>query len=129
MIGDIEAAKESLARAEQIGHEPLDGEPRVLKLQDVNFEYPGAERPSVADVDLSVPMGTTLGLVGPSGAGKSTLIDILLGLLIPTSGTIQVDDQPLEDVLGAWRSRVGCVRRHVALFNSTIAHNNALTSG
>ena len=127
VIGDIEAAKGYLARAEQIGHEPLDGEPRVLKLQDVNFEYPGAERPSVADVDLSVPMGTTLGLVGPSGAGKSTLIDILLGLLIPTSGTIQVDDQPLEDVLGAWRSRVGYVPQHVALFNGTIAQNVALT--
>src|SRR5690606_7175166 len=77
--------------------------------------------------DGTIPFGSTLGVVGASGAGKSTLIDILLGLLTPTSGTIRIGSQDLVDVMGAWRSRVGYVPQDVALFDATIAQNVALT--
>lgn len=127
VIGDIEAAQGYLERAEQIGHTPLEGEPKHLELRNVSFTYPGANKPSVSHVNLSVPIGATLGLVGPSGAGKSTLVDILLGLLIPSEGTIEVDGKPLENVLSAWRNRVGYVPQHVALFNGSVAQNVALS--
>jgi ABC-type bacteriocin/lantibiotic exporter with double-glycine peptidase domain len=71
-------------------------------------------------------MGSTLGVVGSSGAGKSTLTDLLLGLLVPTGGTVQIDGRNLEDVLAAWRSRVGYVPQEVALFDGTIGQNVAL---
>ena len=127
VIGDIEAAQGYLERAERIGHTPLVGDPKLLELRNVSFTYPGANIPSVSNVNLSVPIGATLGLVGPSGAGKSTLVDILLGLLIPSEGTIEVDEMPLEEVLAAWRHRVGYVPQHVALFNGSVAQNVALS--
>lgn len=129
VVGDIEASHGYVARAEQVGHDPLPAETRELELRDVAFSYPGSERASLDGVSLTIPIGTTLGIVGPSGAGKSTLIDILLGLLTPTGGSIEIDGEPLENVLSAWRSRVGYVPQHVALFNGTIAQNVALSWG
>lgn len=127
VIGDIEAAEGYLAHAESTGRQALAREPERLRLRGVAFTYPTADVPAVHDVDLDLPMGSTLALVGVSGAGKSTLVDILLGLLVPSQGTIDVDGQPLEDVLGAWRSRVGYVPQDVSLFDGTIAQNVALT--
>lgn len=98
-----------------------------LTLTDVGFTYPGAEAPAVDGVSLRLPFGTTLALVGESGSGKSTLVDLILGLLEPGRGTIAVDGTPLPEVIRSWRSRVGYVPQQVALFDSTIAHNVALT--
>jgi ABC-type multidrug transport system fused ATPase/permease subunit len=81
----------------------------------------------VRGIDLAVPIGTSVALVGASGAGKSTLIDLLLGLIVPSHGSIDVDGLPLPDVLADWRSRVGYVPQDVTLFNGTIAQNVALT--
>lgn len=127
VMGDIDQAAGYLERAEKIGHEPLASEPRVLELRDVEFTYPNSSAPAVSGIDLVVPMGSTVGLVGSSGAGKSTLVDILLGLLVPSSGSILIDGVPLEGVLADWRSRVGYVPQDVALFDGTVAENVALS--
>ena len=127
VIGDIKAAEGYIANAETVGRAPLDREPEILTLRGVAFSYPGTREPAVRDVDLDVPMGSTLALVGRSGAGKTTLVDILLGLLEPSEGTIALDGRPLGDVLAAWRSRVGYVPQDVALFDATLAQNVALT--
>lgn len=127
VIADIRAAAGYLHEYEAMGHDPLPTDPRTLHIQGVSFEYPGAERPAVQDIDLTVPLGSSLALVGGSGAGKSTLVDLVLGLLTPTSGTIDIDDRDLGDVVHAWRSRVGYVPQEVTLFDGTIAQNVALT--
>ncbi|WP_237767597.1 ATP-binding cassette domain-containing protein [Serinicoccus sp. CUA-874] len=97
--------------AERLGTEPLPEEPRLLALREVAFTYPGSAEPALRDVDLDVPLGSSVALVGASGAGKSTLVDVLLGLLTPSAGEIRVDDAPLPEVLGAWRARVATCRR------------------
>lgn len=127
VISDIEAAEGYLERAERIGHEPLTSDPRSLVLSDVAFTYPGSEHPALRDVSLTLPIGSTLALVGSSGAGKSTLVDLILGLLEPTEGTVRLDDRNLHDVMAAWRSKVGYVPQDVALFDGTIAQNVALS--
>jgi len=126
-ITDIDAAQGYLERAERVGHEPIVGTPRVLHLTNVAYHYPDHEKPAVSHIDLEIPMGSTIALVGSSGAGKTTLVDILLGLLVPTSGRIAIDGQNLEDVLADWRSRVGYVPQEVALFDGTVAQNVALS--
>ncbi|MGN7948266.1 ABC transporter ATP-binding protein [Microbacterium sp. 22215] len=127
VISDINAAEGYIARAERIGHEPLDGEPERLVLENVAFTYPGGEVPALSGVNLNLPMGSTLALVGSSGAGKSTLVDLILGLLEPTEGSVRLDDQNLHDVMAAWRSKVGYVPQDVALFDGSIAQNVALS--
>jgi ABC-type multidrug transport system fused ATPase/permease subunit len=127
VIDDIEESHGYIARAELIGHDPIEGEPRDLVLSGVGFTYPGSSTPALRDVNLRVPLGSTLGLVGSSGAGKTTLVDLLLGLLVPSDGTIELDGVPLEGVLAAWRSRVGYVPQEVAIFDGTIGQNVALS--
>lgn len=105
----------------------LPAAPRMLELSRIGFSYPRSASPVLEDLDLSIPLGSSLGLVGPSGAGKSTLIDILVGLLVPTKGSITVDGVPLADIIHSWRSRIGYVPQSVTLFDGTIGQNVALT--
>lgn len=127
VIFDLKASQLYLSVAEKLGQQPLKETPKMLALSDVSFSYPGHEdTPAVHDIDLQIPIGSSLALVGSSGAGKSTIVDILLGLLVPQKGTIALDGQDLKDVLAAWRSRVGYVPQDVSLFDGTIAQNVAL---
>lgn len=129
VISDIEASKRFRADREVLGNATLPGAPRLLELDEVSFSYPGSDAPAVHGLNLRVPMGSTVGVAGASGAGKSTLIDLLLGLLTPTSGRIRIDGEPVEEVMAAWRRHVGYVPQEVTLFDGTIAQNIALTWG
>lgn len=127
VLGDLASFDEYRERTENLGKERLDKDPDELRLQGVTFTYPSREDPAVNDVSMTIRTGTRVGIVGESGSGKSTLVDIILGLLIPQSGEIHVDEQRLEDVLGEWRLKVGYVPQDVSLFDGTIAQNVALT--
>jgi ABC-type multidrug transport system fused ATPase/permease subunit len=127
VINDITASKSYIENAERVGKDPIADQPLSLDLRGVQFTYPGSSTPAVTGVDLSLPMGSSLALVGSSGSGKTTLVDILLGLLVPSEGEIELDGEPLEKVLAAWRSRVGYVPQDVSLFDASVAQNVALT--
>lgn len=129
VLADIRQSRSYIERAEVIGHEPLGETPRVLRFESAGFTYPGSDVAAVSGVDLEIPLGSSVGIVGSSGSGKTTLVDMLLGLLSPTEGRIMVDDADLDDVMAAWRRRVGYVPQDVALFDGTIAQNVALTWG
>lgn len=67
-----------------------------LRLADVGYQYPGNQAPSLAEITLDIPAGTSVAVVGENGAGKSTLIKLIQGLYRPSSGRITVDGRPLE---------------------------------
>jgi len=127
VLEDIAQSRVYIERAEVIGHDPIAGEPRTLRIEGAAFTYPSSEAPAISGVDLEIVLGTSVGIVGSSGSGKTTLVDMLLGLLSPTEGRIMLDEQNLDDVMAAWRSRVGYVPQDVALFDGTVAQNVALT--
>ena len=127
VLEDIAQSRSYIERAEVIGHEPIEGDPRVLRLEHAAFTYPSSDTPAISGLDLEIPLGTSVGIVGSSGSGKTTLVDMLLGLLSPTEGRIMLDDANLDDVMAAWRLRVGYVPQDVALFDGTVAQNVALS--
>jgi ATP-binding cassette, subfamily B, bacterial PglK len=96
-----------------------------LRLQDLSFTYTGSALPAIADISLEVPSGGSLGIVGPSGAGKSTLIDLICGLRNADAGQILINDQPLDEVQGQWRSSIGLVPQEVFLLDASVARNVA----
>lgn len=92
----------------------------------VSYCYPGSQQPALKDVSLEIPARTCIGLYGPSGAGKSTFVDLLLGLLEPTAGSIRIDGQPLKEAnVRPWQRNVGYVPQAIFLIDATIAENIA----
>ncbi len=62
----------------------------VVEVQRLTYAYPGAPRPAVAGLSFALGRGEILGVLGPNGAGKTTTLHAILGLLVPTAGTVRV---------------------------------------
>jgi ABC-type multidrug transport system fused ATPase/permease subunit len=97
-----------------------------IELRDVTFTYPTAERPALFNVSLKIAARTTVGFVGRTGAGKTTLVDIIIGLLAPQQGEIEVDGIRITaDNIRDWQQSIGYVPQHIFLADDTIASNIA----
>ncbi len=98
----------------------------LIELTDVGFRYPSADRSTLQSVSLRIGARELVGFVGTTGAGKTTIVDLMLGLLSPTSGTIRVDGAVLGDTTGtAWRARCGYVPQTVFLSDDSMSANIA----
>jgi len=98
----------------------------ALRLDNVTFRYPEAERDALTRVSLDIQPGETLALVGQSGSGKTTLANLIPRFYHPSGGRILVDDHDLEAItLASLRANVGLVSQDVTLFNDSIAANIA----
>jgi ABC-type multidrug transport system fused ATPase/permease subunit len=99
----------------------------TIRLEQVSYTYPKAERPSLNGVDLTIPANTTVGLVGATGSGKTTTVDIIFGLLRPQSGLLTVDGEAIIPAnLRAWQRTIGYVPQHIFLADDSVAANIAL---
>lgn len=96
-----------------------------LVVDGVSFSYMAGETPVLRNVSFSIRPGESIGFVGPSGAGKTTLIDVLAGLLAPTSGSITADGRNIYEVAGQWRRLLGYVPQAVYLTDDTLRRNIA----
>ena len=108
---------------------PSQGRPlrleSALTLDRVDFRYEGAEASALSGVSLSVPKGTSAGFIGATGAGKSTLVDIILGLLTPTSGSVLVNGTDIQTRLRDWQDQIGYVPQSIFLTDDTLRRNVA----
>lgn len=126
LLTDLRAIKDigvlvDLAQEEQrVAQAPASAPVRALDLQQVSFGY--GDRGRVLDrVTFRFEAGKTYAVVGPSGAGKSTLADILLGLSVPDSGAVLVNEGevPLESA----RTRFMLVEQQPKIFSTTVKEN------
>lgn len=100
-----------------------------LRLNDVSYQYPEAEKTAIANTSLTIPARTTIGIVGGTGAGKTTVVDLILGLLSPDSGEIQVDGKTITpDLRRGWQKSIGYVPQQIFLTDSSVASNIAMGS-
>ena len=93
-----------------------------IEFQKVSYSYPGESTPALENVDLTIQAGQHIALVGASGAGKTTLVNLLLGFMHPTSGTILVNQQ-LPIAGDQLRNNIAWVPQKPYLFHDTIAAN------
>jgi ABC-type multidrug transport system fused ATPase/permease subunit len=99
--------------------------PRV-KLSNLKFIYTDAIDETIQDISLDITDGKFIAFVGPSGGGKSTLIDLILGLLAPSSGSITISGLKPVDVIKKWPGSIGYVPQDVFIENSTVKENICL---
>jgi len=96
-----------------------------IGLRKASYRYPSAAYSSITEVSLRVAKGETVGIVGSSGAGKSTVVDVLLGLLEPQEGRLEVDGADVANSLPAWRRCIGYVPQTIYLTDDTLRANVA----
>ena len=97
-----------------------------VKLLNVSYRYPDADRLAVDDVSVSIPSGGSLGILGSSGSGKTTLADLILGLLTPLEGQVSISGiSPLAASL-RWPGIIAYVPQEPLLIDGTIRENITL---
>ena len=78
-------------------------------------------------MNLNIPIKSTIGLIGNTGSGKTTTVDIILGLLSPQKGTLEVDGKIiLDNNIRSWQKLIGYVPQNIFLTDDTISANIAL---
>ncbi len=98
----------------------------ALRAERLSFTYPGDVRPLLHDLDLNVDAGERLAVVGPSGVGKSTLLRLLVGLIRPTGGRIDVDGIPLDRLgIRSYRAGIAALMQDDVLLSGSIRDNIA----
>lgn len=119
-----QAGRGAAARDDDEGR-PALAEFAPIEIRDVSFGYPDASQPVLQDVDLTIPAGSSFALSGPSGSGKTTLVNIILGLIPPTSGAVTYDGVRTTDAGAKWHEVVAYVPQDVYLADDTLAGNIA----
>lgn len=105
----------------------LPKEPGQLQIAIREFCYPGAQQPSLRQLNASLNPGQMLGVCGPTGSGKSTLLSLLQRHFDLGLGDIRYNGIPLSRLrLDSWRSRIAVVSQTPFLFSDTVANNIAL---
>ncbi len=118
---DLPVDVDEPARPVQIDPERITGH---VRLENVSFSYPGADRPAVTGVDLDVPAGSTLALVGETGSGKTTIASLVARLYDPTEGSVRIDGIDISDLrLADLAAVVGVVSQETYLLHTTVREN------
>jgi phospholipid/cholesterol/gamma-HCH transport system ATP-binding protein len=121
----LRAIRSELERdREEVRAEPATAVP-VIRLEDVSLSF---ERPVLDGVSLEAHEGETLMVVGESGSGKSTILKLILRLLVPDSGRVEVLGKEVQDLSFAealeLRRHIGMVFQNAALFDSLTVFDN-----
>ena len=97
-----------------------------IRLKDVSFGYDENSLPAINKINVEIKKGDCIGVIGKTGSGKSTLIDMIMGLLEPIHGTLEVDGNVITSSnRRAWQSRIAHVPQNIYLSDSTLEENIA----
>jgi ABC-type multidrug transport system fused ATPase/permease subunit len=125
LIDELNGVKELEKTETLITTNHKDFSPRV-NLKNLKFTYSYAINDTIQDISLEISEGKFIAFVGPSGGGKSTLVDLVLGLLAPSSGSITISGLKPVDAIKKWPGSIGYVPQDVFIENSTVKENICL---
>ena len=99
---------------------------KAITLNNIYYTYPNSTQTVLKDINLTIPTKSSVGFIGATGSGKTTTADIILGLLEPQKGTLEVDGKVITKLnLRSWQKSIGYVPQHIYLSDDTIAANIA----
>lgn len=96
----------------------------AIEIRNLSKTYKGTQEPALKGITLDIPEGEIFGLLGPNGAGKTTTINILCGILAPTSGQVTISGLQLAGNLQKIKHLIGVVPQHIALYPTLTAREN-----
>jgi ABC-type multidrug transport system fused ATPase/permease subunit len=92
-------------------------------VEGLSFEYPGRNNSAVKEIEFKIKQGDVVAIIGESGSGKTTLIDLLLGVLEPAQGRIQISGVSPKEAIMKWPGAISYVPQNVEVINGTILEN------
>lgn len=111
--------------ADQLDALPMSFQQHI-RLHQISFRYSKQTPLVLKNIDLIIPKGSRVGFIGTTGSGKSTLLDIIMGLLQPTDGGVEIDGRRITETnLRSWQAHLAHVPQAIFLADSSIAENIA----
>jgi len=99
---------------------------KSISLKNVCYSYPNLSKETLNNISINIPIHSTVGVVGPTGSGKTTTIDLILGLIEPQKGTLEIDGKVIKkNNLNLWQNSIGYVPQQIFLADDTISANIA----
>ena len=123
---DLIKLKESPKSVLKSSTKSTNGEFHELVLDGIQYFYPESKMPALDQISVRIQEGETVGFIGPSGAGKTTLVDLILGLLKPSKGSLLYNGEELKGSLSRWQSQIAYLPQQVFLIDNTLRNNVAL---
>jgi ABC-type multidrug transport system fused ATPase/permease subunit len=119
-LSPVEFDSNQLATGDFEGFEPS------IKLSNLSFRYRDADSRAISKINLEVKAGTVVAIVGPSGAGKTTLIDVILGILDPEEGEVEISGRSPLAAISQWPGAISYVPQDGFIHKGTISENVSL---
>lgn len=136
LVADLDAAESHdsiryitdplAAKLDSSVHEGYVGFNPAASLSNVSLGYPGTRNLALESVSFEVEANQSLALVGTTGAGKSTLTDVILGVLLPDSGSVLISGLEPHECVSRWPGAMAYVPQDVAVLTGTVRENVAL---
>jgi len=107
---------------------------RNIEVKDIEFSYPSSREPVLKGINLTIAKNTAIAFAGTTGCGKTTLVDVIMGLLEPSGGSVNVDGVPVVEpssgrdnraTIAPWQHSFGYVPQQIYLSDDTVAANIA----
>lgn len=96
-----------------------------IQLSDITYFYPNTDVNILEHANMEIPIGSSVGIVGTTGAGKTTAIDILIGLLEPSEGSVLADGVDIQENYEQWLKNLGYIPQVIYMLDDTIRANVA----
>jgi len=94
-----------------------------IKIKNISFYYPGKNDPVFKGLNLEICKGDKIGFLGETGSGKTTLINLIAGLITPSSGEILINNQNMQKKINVWQDNIGYVSQKVYLADESLEYN------
>lgn len=99
---------------------------KTIILKNIHYSFPNTSKVALKNINVTIPAKSMVGFVGATGSGKTTTVDIILGLLVPQKGTLEVDGKVITNQnVRDWQRSIGYVPQHIYLSDDTVAANIA----
>jgi ATP-binding cassette, subfamily B, bacterial PglK len=97
-----------------------------IRIENLSFKFQDAEKNLLSDISFTVEPGSVVALVGPSGSGKSTLVDLMLGILKPTAGIVEISGFAPNQAIKKWPGLISYVPQEVLITKASLLENVGL---
>ena len=94
-----------------------------LELNDISYRYPNSKDNAIENINLKINKGDFIGLIGPSGSGKSSLVNLILGFLESSAGSIKYNGHDLLENIDDWRAKCAYLPQDIFLINGSLTEN------